>query len=266
MLIESFHFGDRGQRRYCSLHRPLTRLVRSTGVVLCYPLGHEYYRAHRSYVKLADQLAHLGFPVLRFDYSGSGDSEGETGHDRLDDWLREIDLACDELRNSEPVSTIALGGMRGGATLALLAARRVDAQALLLWDPVSDGSHYLDELSRLHTGMLNDLERFSRRRHADDCSDGELVGTRFGSRFLRELAALNPDTVCELEGHDVLLVRSRYAHHSDALRETLRRKTRLHAVDTSGDYGWTDVRRIGETIIDPGAVRHIASYMNAVAA
>jgi len=267
MLIESFHSGSHGQRRYCSLHRPLTRLVRSTGVVLCYPLGHEYYRAHRSYVKLADQLARLGFPVMRFDYFGSGDSEGECGHERLEDWLHEIAEVVEELRSREPVSGIALGGMRFGATLSLLAAQRIDSvRALMLWDPLAEGSRYIDELQHLHGRLLNDLERFARPRRAEDCSEGEFIGTRYGSRFLRELAALRPDALCTIDDTDIVLVGTRGTDHCEALTDGLRKHARLHAVATSRDYGWQDVHRIGETIMDPDAVRHLTSSLNSVAA
>lgn len=267
MLIESFHSGPRGRRRYCSLHRPMTRLVRSTGVVLCYPLGHEYYRAHRAYVKLADQLAHLGFPVLRFDYIGSGDSDGSVGHARLDDWLDDVLGAVDELRRSESVSSIALGGLRFGATLSMLAAQRSHAvQTLMLWDPVLNGTRYIDALHRLHARMLKDLERFPRARRTTECGDDEFIGTRYVPRFLHELSAIRPETLHLADTPNVLLVRSAKSTHAETVTRALAPRARVGAMDSERDYGWSDVRRIGEAIMDPDVVRHLGTSMNAVAA
>lgn len=267
MLIESFHSGHRGNRIYCSLHRPATRLVRGTGVVLCNPLGHEYYRAHRSYVKLAGQLAQLGFPVMRFDFTGCGDSEGERVHERLDAWLNEISIAVDLLRESEPVSSVALGGLRFGGTLSWLAARRVDSvKALLLWDATIDGEGYIANMERLHDRMLGDMERFPCARSRNECNEGEFVGTEYPPLLLREISAISQDklvdgTDCELE----FIVASSNNGISNGLFNNAR-KVKVHQHTTSRDYGWNDVHRIGETIMDPEAVRHFSTSMSTIAA
>lgn len=267
MLIESFHSGHRGQRRYCSLHRPATRLVHSTGVVLCYPLGHEYYRAHRSYVKLADQVAQLGFPVMRFDYPGSGDSEGDIGHARLDDWLSDVADVVEELKKSEAVSSIALGGLRFGASLALLAAQRIESvSALILWDPVIDGKHYVEELRRLHGRMLKDLERFARARRSEECAEDEFIGTRYDPRFLHELSGIQPGALSVSGVTDAVLVNTAASVKAAKRIRAVNGSTRWHAAHSPRDYGWDDVTRVGEAIMDPDALRHFTTSMHAIAA
>lgn len=237
------------------------------GVVLCYPLGHEYFRAHRSYVKCAEQLAALGFPVIRFDYFGSGDSEGDIGHARLDDWLSEVTDVVEELKHSEPVSSIALGGMRFGGALALLAAQRIDAaRALILWDPVIDGGRYVNDLRRLHARMLRDLERFARARHADECGEGELIGTRYRSRFLHELSGLDPHALSVAGIDDAILVNTTANAASESLLRRLNNGARWNGFESQRDYGWSDARRTTEAIMDPEAIRHITTSMNAIAA
>ena len=64
-LLGAFHVAQRLQPR-------------STAVLLCNPFGEEASRSHRTFRVLATQLERTGFSVLRFDYSGTGDSLGRT--------------------------------------------------------------------------------------------------------------------------------------------------------------------------------------------
>ena len=71
---ETFFFGNPGSPLYGSYESPSASVRRDCGIVLCYPLMAEYLRSHRAFRQLAVRLAEAGFPVLRFDYFGSGDS------------------------------------------------------------------------------------------------------------------------------------------------------------------------------------------------
>src|SRR4051812_45564378 len=47
---------------------------RDLAVVLCASVGHEAVTGHATQVQLARTLAQAGFPVVRFDYPGTGDA------------------------------------------------------------------------------------------------------------------------------------------------------------------------------------------------
>src|SRR5262245_16185002 len=57
-------------------HAPRPDTVRFTAVLLSKPIGHEGINTHATYRYLAEQLAEAGYPTLRFDYDGTGDSFG----------------------------------------------------------------------------------------------------------------------------------------------------------------------------------------------
>lgn len=119
----------------------------STSVLLCYPIGAEYMRAHRAFRQLNNLLNRAGMNVLRFDYSCTGDSSGDTADASLQDWLEDIDWAVQELKDNAMTDTVSVVGLRWGATLAALAcSTRSDVDHLLLWDPILDGRCYFDEL------------------------------------------------------------------------------------------------------------------------
>lgn len=121
------------------------------GVVLCSPIGHEAVATHRAWRQLAESLALRGLHVLRFDYHGTGDSEGHDGDAaRLAVWQDNIESAASLLRKVCNVQSITLVGLRFGASLALLAAERIaNVEALALLAPVVSGRTYLRELRLL---------------------------------------------------------------------------------------------------------------------
>ena len=95
------------------LHRP--ERPRARGVVIV--VGGPQYRAgsHRQYVMLARHLAAAGYPVLRFDYRGMGDSGGTfAGFENVD---ADIRAAVDTLfEQVTEIRDVALWGLCDGAS------------------------------------------------------------------------------------------------------------------------------------------------------
>ena len=124
-------FSCEGDRLIGVLHRP--NHPQTTGVVVV--TGAPQYRigSHRQYVLLGRRLAEAGFAVLRFDYRGMGDSEGEfVGFEGVEDDIRAaIDCFFEEVGE---LRRIALWGLCDGASAAAFYAaldRRVGALILI---------------------------------------------------------------------------------------------------------------------------------------
>lgn len=117
-------------------------------MVLFNPLGHEMIHAQRSIRRLADVLANGGFTVLRFDYTGTGDSEG----DQLDEeivskWLQDSQAVVAWLQAHCGADVIHMVGIRSGALMASSSASECGAGgALVLWDACSTGKRFVREL------------------------------------------------------------------------------------------------------------------------
>ena len=147
--MNPFYFGTSKQRLLGVHHPPRARTERESGILLCYPVGQEYMRAHRAFRQLALLLARRGYHVLRFDYFATGDSAGEDHEGRFAQWAEDVESAAEELRDTAGVSHISLVGLRLGAVLAAgCAAGRSDVDTLVLWDPVVQGALYLEQLRR----------------------------------------------------------------------------------------------------------------------
>jgi alpha-beta hydrolase superfamily lysophospholipase len=148
---EPIYFGSPSRPLFGFYHGPGDGW-RDAAVVLCNPLGTDQTRSERTYRHLAERLAAMGFPCLRYDHFGTGDSGGdETSPDLVRAWIEDVGVACDELRARSGVRSIALVGLRLGASLALLsAAERGNVDSLVLWSPCASGAAFVAEVTKLH--------------------------------------------------------------------------------------------------------------------
>jgi alpha-beta hydrolase superfamily lysophospholipase len=145
-----FYFESRGDRLFGWLHRLESASRRDRGAIICPPIGHEQVYAHRSLRHLADAVAAAGFPVVRFDYHGTGDSAGSGEEpEGVATWLANIRDAHDWLRRRIGCEHISLIGLRIGATLATRAATEWPVDGLVLWAPVVKGRSYVREMKAL---------------------------------------------------------------------------------------------------------------------
>lgn len=115
--------------------------LRKCAVLMCPPVGHEYMCGHRAFRRLALDLAAQGFPSMRFDYYGTGDSAGAPSSESLvPRWMESVSHAADVLREWSACDTLAFVGLRFGANLAVAAAaERGDVTSLVLWSPCVTG-------------------------------------------------------------------------------------------------------------------------------
>jgi pimeloyl-ACP methyl ester carboxylesterase len=145
------------KRPMFAVYHGLPRATRDLGVVLCNSFGHEMMCAHRAYRHLANRLAEAGFPTLRIDYDGTGDSSGsDSDVDRPSSWLASIDEAVRALQR-RGAKRIALVGIRFGALLAADYAKSHPVDALVLVAPPASGRAYVRELRALHSMRLGNL-------------------------------------------------------------------------------------------------------------
>jgi pimeloyl-ACP methyl ester carboxylesterase len=161
---------------------------RDCAVLVCPPLGHEYMCGYRALRHLSMRLADAGFPVLRFDHFGTGNSAGGPEDPSLvPAWHQGVSLAIDELRRLSGVERIVVVGLRFGATIATaVAADRGDVDTLVLWSPCISGKSYVRQVRML--GLTN-----TERAEGQDSSPGrvEAAGFQFSAETASALSAMN---------------------------------------------------------------------------
>lgn len=181
--------------------------------VFSHPILEEKLWTHRVFVEFARYLVARGDSVLRFDFTGTGDSDGEFSESSVETSISDLQCAIDEARRRSGASTVNLMGLRFGATIAaLLAERSTDIGRLVLWSPIVDGNRYMQELLRINlatqTAVYKEL-RHDRAALVEMMRQGQTVnvdGYEMGFEFYAESTALQLGTGAKRHAGPCLIV------------------------------------------------------------
>lgn len=122
-----------GLKLFGTLHLPARPNKALPGVILLSPGVKMRVGPGRLYIPLTELLNELGYEVLRFDFHGLGDSEGELQESMLADVYNHIEVgryvddtlsAIAWMKQHRGCQRFMLGGLCGGAITGLLAAQR----------------------------------------------------------------------------------------------------------------------------------------------
>lgn len=119
-----------------------------TAVLLCPPFGWDDICSYRSRRMWAERLSARGYPTLRFDLPGTGDSP-DLGKDapQLGTWVTAVGTAAAWLRaESRCVRTTAIGIGLGGLVALRAAAIGAPIDEFVLWGVPANGKRLLREL------------------------------------------------------------------------------------------------------------------------
>ena len=186
-----------GTKVFTWYHPAQGQQKQNQAIVLCNTFGSEAMLLHPAYRQLAIDLAAQGYPCLRFDYSGTGDSQGSPRDpELLASWLRSIHHAVDFLRNKSGVARVSLFGILLGATLAAHAAsQRKDIHALLLWAPYISGKNFLRAVKLQSSVITANTDNI---HPADWCDgDSEAFGFLLTKEFSQALSTINLNKISE---------------------------------------------------------------------
>lgn len=137
-------------RLFCVYHEP-TGETECWGNVLVVPAFNEEMNRCRSMVTIqAQAFAKAGVGTLVVDLFGTGESDGEYGEARWDIWIDNIRRCVEWLEATQAGGCSAFLGIRLGVPLALEAIRNLPhVKAVVAWQAVGDGKHYLTQFMRM---------------------------------------------------------------------------------------------------------------------
>lgn len=258
-----FRFGPDQAQLYGCLHRPASHISGGKAVLLCNPFGQESIRLHRLYRVLADRLARNGHAVLRFDYLGTGDSDGDDETPGLDQWKRDLLLAHRELRSRVGQRPTLWIGARLGAWLASRASAELDEplDGLGLWAPIQDGPTYLKELARAHVDAQYDLLRPA--VPAIDTLGREAIGFSVSDGFKDAVHDIRAEDYAQHRANRIWIVTDRPASPDPNERQALSMALpSAREVPLKLSFDWTSEEALNTALVPNDAVRLLASLVN----
>jgi alpha/beta superfamily hydrolase len=257
--LEPFFFGPAGRQLFGCYHEPSGWPSRDHGVVICYPAGQEYIRSHRACHHLAVHAARAGFPVLRFDYFGTGDSQGDDSEGHIEQWQADLRLAVDELCARSGVSQVILAGLRLGASLALQGATQISNLAgLALWEPVVSGRAYIAEQHARHGETM--LRFFVQPKdYNPKARPAELLGLAISEAQLSAIESIDLLQVRPPPGKQVLLIDNQAGAELAALAAHLQPQVRLTHQQIPSFTVW--VEDVDKGLVPQQVIEAIGSWL-----
>lgn len=104
-------------------------------------------------VRLGDALAALGFGVLRFDFTGLGQSGGEFADSNFSGSIADLLAAADAMREAKRAPAMLVGHSLGGAAVLAAAGRIPEARAVVTIGAPFD----VDHVTQLFAGGIEEL-------------------------------------------------------------------------------------------------------------
>jgi len=125
------------------IHLPEKAARHVPGVIFFHGFTGDRMEAHWIFVKCARALARAGIASLRFDFYGSGESDGDFREVTLRREIADARAAVEFFRRQKGIHPERLGllGISLGGMIAAVTARAVRAKALVLWSALAHPAH-----------------------------------------------------------------------------------------------------------------------------
>lgn len=229
-----FFLNSRSGQRFCVFHSPVGAC--RGAVLFVHPFAEEMNKSRRIVAQQARALAALGYGVLQLDLHGCGDSSGDFGEARWEQWENDLALGVAWLgeRLGKPVD---LWCLRLGALLALDYAAKAAPGAvgrLVLWQPVLAGAPYLKQFLRLR--VANDM-----------------LGAKAGGGVDALRAALHAGEALEIAGYEL----------APALAQAIEARDAAALVPARRVVHWLEIVGDAERPLAPASARVLDGWRSA---
>lgn len=224
-LREAITLENEGEKIFCVMHRPLPNHPGPVpAIAICPGFAGNKSGKHRIFVTLAKELAKEGIAVLRFDYRGAGDSEGDfqdiTVEGKISDTLKCLDFLENDPQ-IDPSRIGLLGRSLGGAIALLAAGRHRSIKSLGLWAPVFKSDPWRELWESFKSNQLDQAKQEMIRHLPANVPNVEFLKQFFKLDLDRQLAELKHIPLLHIHGEQDHIVKIEHAREFERARTGL---------------------------------------------
>lgn len=234
-----------------------TNNSRRHAVLMCHPLGHEYARSYKNLQQLAILLAQAGFDVFRFDYHGTGNSEGSTMDMTAEQCSNDIQIASDYIQEQSQCEKLSVLAVRIGVPLAI-EARLENIENFIAWDPVVQGNAYIELLKYFHHRAMTGMTRYRIIRKS---TNQQLYGNAFSEQKIESLKNLKmpTDNIKNIAKNINLITSKDYEMNEKGLKQS---KSDWKHYSTEDDIHWHHVHYSESAFSSPNAFQVVLKILS----
>jgi pimeloyl-ACP methyl ester carboxylesterase len=174
-MQQHLFFDSHGKRVLAVLHPP-TAPVRPGALVFLHGWAGYRIGPHQMFTKIARMASEMGFPAMRFDFRGRGDSQGDAAATTLSTMIEDAQRAVEVVCEETGVERVALIGDCSGSEVAIGAATldpRIDS--LVLWSaPIVAGDRAQADAAKRRSIYSSYLSKLFRRETWAKLAGGRL--------------------------------------------------------------------------------------------
>ncbi len=242
MEIQVEFLNRKGKRLRGVIHRPRLRAARRVpGVVFFHGFTGDRMESHWIFVKCARALEQAGIASLRFDFYGSGESEGTFREVTLHGEIADAKVAVEFFRKQKGIRPEGLGlcGLSMGGAVAASVAKWSKARALVLWSALA------------HPKELRDIAEHATRMLPD--GNHEYNAHEVSARFLDEVDRVEPVEALRKFHSPTLILHPEKdehlpLHHPDDLFRACAAEIKEKVIIPGADHTFTSVAWENEVI------------------
>lgn len=243
-MEELYYININGQSHF--IHEHIPEKVNYSPFIFLNPIFDEKKRSQKFYAETARKLSAKGSPVIRFDYYGTGDSEGDLFELNLKNIYNVVKELIKLLRGKYSIDKVNLLGLRLGADIALSIANKISTiSKLILIEPIVIGKLYLNEqrLRRKIFFKLHNIE--NSKEHLD--IDGETYEDHQGYPIsMSNLDFLNDfdSTNIEINNFNIFLFKLNTfssKKNIEKLTNKLENNNNLHLIHSNCNNFWSSL-------------------------
>jgi uncharacterized protein len=210
---EAITLVNQGQKMFGIIHRPLYQTA-VPAVLFCPGFAGNKCGKHRVFVTLSEELARRGILSLRFDYRGSGDSEGSFHDMTLESKVHDVLAALEFLSHDPQIDSSRigiLGRSLGGAISVLAAKRQGNVKSLALWAPVFSSDHWQDLWKLSKAEKLTSAQAEAIKNMPAKIPNMQFLQQFFSIRMQDELESLQHIPLLHIHGEKDSVVKVEHA-------------------------------------------------------